>query len=249
MDPVRPGSSRPSLASGNVEEGATAVADPRSVPASPARVCPASAADTDSSAQLAVRSLLEAYSRTGLPPKLEPSSTATPRTDNNAARTSSRSGEGAYADAGVTSSGDGVFAGVAALKQHDALSGVDVEVFTASAQFGAQTELQAGLVRAGVGGSGRGLDANVSAEFLTARANLGIYTDDDCEGANVGAMLTGAGAELTVSRSGWSGTVGLSTSVGFAVSSGERNIDGDEVPERCFKGSLGPLTLGVCTEL
>jgi len=41
-----------------------------------------------------------------------------------------------------------------------------------------------------------------------------------------------------------------SLSSGAGVSSGEdRDIDGDGVRERCFKGSLGPLTLGFCDEL
>jgi hypothetical protein len=55
--------------------------------------------------------------------------------------------------------------------------------------------------------------------------------------------------ETTVAYSGWSATLGASVSLGMAVSSGERNIDGDETPERCFKLSIGPATAGFCTEL
>jgi hypothetical protein len=216
-------------------------------------VCGVSA---DASDELAVRSLLEAYSRPAsrLPAVAGASegpgsSVATARSDNNAARTSSRDEVGAYAQAGYTSNRDGVFAGVAALKHHDPSSGVDAEVASASIQLGAQSELQAGVARFTRSGHGDYFDFNVGADILTARMNGGIHNDDDSQGANLGAMLTGVGIEATVSRSGWSATLGVSASIGGAVSSGDRNIDGDDTPERCFKMSLGPATAGLCTEL
>jgi hypothetical protein len=250
MDPVRSSTNPSNELSKHAAEESTAASSPQ-LQVSQAGVCPVDPlAPSDAVQDQAVRSLLEAYARppVRLPTETSASGSATPRTDNNAARTSTREAPGAYAASGYTQSGDGVFAGVAALKQHDSKSGADVEVFTASAQFGAQNELQAGLARVAGTIPGDHLDVNLSAEVLTARLNGGIYNDDDSYGANLGASLTSAGVEATAAYSGWSGTVGLSASIGAAVSSGDRNIDGDETPERCFKGSVGPLTLGVCTE-
>jgi hypothetical protein len=170
-------------------------------------------------------------------------------TDNNAARTRERQSSGAYADAGFTRTGDGVFAGLAALKTRVADSGAEVEAFSASAQLGAQNELQAGMARIGGSVEGKGLHASVSVEVLTTRVNAGIYNDDDSVGANLGSTATAAGIELTAGGGGWQATVGVAASLGVAVSSGERNVDGDATTERCFKGSIGPLTLGFCSEL
>jgi hypothetical protein len=170
-------------------------------------------------------------------------------TDNNAARTRERQSSGAYADAGFTRTGDGVFAGVAALKTRVAESGAEVEAFSASAQLGAQNELQAGMARIGGSVEGKGLSASVTVDVLTTRANGGIYNDDDSVGANLGATTTFAGIELTAGSRGWQATVGVAASLGVAVSSGDRNTDGDATIERCFKGSIGPLTLGFCSEL
>ena len=250
MDPIKPSSTQSgALSANNTLQGTESSAPPPPpLAASRAADCGASA---DASQELAVRSLLEAYSRPASAPLTVgtgTTSSASPRSDNNAARTSSRDAGGVYAESGHTSNGDGVFAGVAALKHHDSKSGVDVEVFSASAQFGAQTELQAGLARIGASHQGEFLDVNVSAEFLTARANGGIHNDDDSHGANLGLGATGAGVELTLSRSGWSLTGGVAASLGGAVSSGDRNIDGDETPEKCFKLSVGPATVGFCTE-
>ena len=102
-----------------------------------------------------------------------------------------------------------------------------------------------------IGGSveGKGLSASVTVDVLTTRANGGIYNDDDSVGTNLGATTTFAGIELTAGSGGWQATVGVAASLGVAVSSGDRNTDGDATIERCFKGSIGPLTLGFCSEL
>jgi hypothetical protein len=105
------------------------------------------------------------------------------------------------------------------------------------------------MARVGYSGERDGVSFSVAGEVLTARANAGIHNDDGSEGANLGALATGAGVEATVGYSGWSVTAGASISAGVAVSSGERNVDGDDVPERCFKASIGPATLGFCSEL
>jgi len=174
---------------------------------------------------------------------------ATPATDNNAARTRERNSSGFYADAGYTRSGDGVFAGLAARKTADPEGGDELELLSASVQLGAQNELQAGVARAGDSVEYEGIRGSVAVELLTTRINGGIHNDDDSVGANLGAMSTAAGLEVTVAGGGWQLTVGASISSGIAVSSGERNIDGDATVERCFKGSAGTLTLGFCSEL
>jgi hypothetical protein len=165
----------------------------------------------------------------------------------NAGRTSERNSSESYVAAGRTRNGDW-FAGAAALKTRDPETGVEVEVFTGSAQAGSQSELQAGLGRMSVS-AGRDLSLSTTMEAFTARANGGELNDDGSRGANVGIGAVAVGAEATVSYSGWSLTAGAAVSLGFAVSSGERDADGDGSSERCFKGSIGFATLGVCTEL
>jgi hypothetical protein len=172
---------------------------------------------------------------------------ATPPSENNALRTTQRDSAAPYAASGRTSPGD-PWAGAAALKTREPRSGVAAEVFTASAQLGTQTELQVGLARVGLSGAYRGTNLSVAVETISARLNGGTQNDDGSKGANVGAMATGAGIEATVEYSGWAATAGLSISAGVAVSSGDRDADGDGVPERCFKASIGPATLGFCSE-
>jgi hypothetical protein len=87
-------------------------------------------------------------------------------------------------------------------------------------------------------------------DVLTAGLHLGSLNDDGSRGENVGAAATLVGVEVTAEYRGYSFTFGESVSLGAGVSSGEeRDIDGDGIRERCFKGSLGPLTLGFCDEL
>jgi hypothetical protein len=210
--------------------------------AEPAGDC--SARENTATSEQAVRGLVEAFEASSRASLVSPLATAAG--NSNAERTSERTA-GGYLELGMTRSGDS-FAGVAALKGRDADTGLEVEVFTASAQVGRQTELQAGLARVGVATSGEGLHARVTFEALTARASAGTHNDDGSKGANLGAMATGAGAEATLEYSGWSATLGLSASLGAAASSGERDIDGDGVREGCFEASVGPLTLGFCTE-
>lgn len=123
-----------------------------------------------------------------------------------------------------------------------------VQVLSASAQAGAQNEIQAAFARASYR-AGSAVQIAIGVEAFTARAHAGVHNDDGSVGANLGALATAAGIEATLSYSGWSLTAGLSISEGFAVSSGERNADADEIPERCFRMSLGPATLGFCSEL
>lgn len=201
----------------------------------------------------AVRSLVERHTSAAPLPAPAPEQArggATPPSDNNAHRTMQRDSLEPYAASGRTANGDGWFAGAAAVKTRDPRTGLDAELLTGSAQVGKQNELQAGVMRVGFSsGEPSGWTFSASAEAMTVRANAGIHNDDGSHGANLGAIATGAGIEATIGYSGWSVTAGVSLSAGGAASSGERNIDGDDVPERCFKVSYGPTTLGFCSEL
>jgi len=179
-----------------------------------------------------------------LPPSA-PSARA-PEAQNSAQRTTERGGIASYAAAGVTGGArDALYAGVAALKGRDTKTGIEVEVFSTSAQVGGENEAQAGLARLGISGS----CGSVTTEFLTARAHGGAHNDDGSTGINAGALATGAGIEGTLSSAAESVTAGLSLSVGLAGSIGLRDANHDNLPELCVKGSVGFVTLGVCVEL
>ncbi len=186
----------------------------------------------------------------GAPATVAPSVESTAQLDAgvevlvNQHRTTAQSSIAPWADAGLTSSGDAAYAGVAALKGRDASNGIEVEVFTASAQVGGENEAQVGLARVGLSGE-RG---SVTAEFLTARAHGGAHNDDGSVGFNAGAGATGAGIEGTLLLGESSVTAGLSVSVGADVQLGVRDLDADGSIEVCAKVSVGPVTVGFCAE-
>jgi hypothetical protein len=165
-----------------------------------------------------------------------------PAANNNAQRTGEGVGVFSYASAGRTAGGDSLYAGVALIKGHDK-SGADIEVLSASAQVGAQNELQFGFQRVGL--SGGGLTGSV--EAFTLRAHMGAHNDDGSEGANIGVSATAVGLEGTVGGS-TSGTFGVAAGVGFGASSGLRDQDRDGAKEYCVRVSVGPATLGLCVE-
>jgi hypothetical protein len=115
---------------------------------------------------------------------------------------------------------------------------------------GYQFQPEVGASRTTLHASAQGVHLSGSLDLGTAGAHLGLENDDGSHGANVGATATLVGAEVTAEYQGYSFTFGESLSWGAGFSSGgERDIDGDGVPEDCFKGSLGPLTFGFCDEL
>lgn len=175
------------------------------------------------------------------PPSVLPPAASTAH--NNAERTSERLGADLYADAGTTKAGGAVYAGVALVKGHDPKSGANLEILSASAQIGAQSELQVGLQR--ISASRGALTGGV--ETFTARANAGIYNDDGSTGLNVGFGATAIGFEGTVGSTN-SLTYGVAASAGAAGSVGVRDIDHDGKTELCGRVSWGPVTLGACVE-
>ncbi|MBN1962362.1 MAG: hypothetical protein JW841_15625 [Deltaproteobacteria bacterium] len=167
-------------------------------------------------------------------------------TFNNAARTSSNPTPEPYADAGVTSTGDGVFAGAAAIKGRDQRTGIETEVFTISGRLGGENEVQAGMGRIGVS-SDDGMN-NATMEVFTARAAGGAHNNDGSTGINAELMGTVIGAQGTASYEGNSITGGLSFSAGAGGSIGLRNADQDDSTEVCGSVSVMFFTLGTCIE-
>jgi hypothetical protein len=167
-------------------------------------------------------------------------------TDTNNQRTSARSGPAPYADAGVTSSGDSVFAGAAAIKGRDPNTGIEAEIFTISGQVGAQNEVQVGMAR--VGASSDDGRQSIGMDVFTARAMVGIHNPDGSVGLNAGAMATAIGVEGTANYSGNSITGGLSLSAGAEGHIGIRDSDGDGSSELSVRVSVMFFTIGFAIE-
>ncbi len=190
----------------------------------------------------AVGKLVSAVTR---PPSVLPPPAAGPpasAANNNAQRTTERK-LAPYVDAGVTAAGDSLFAGAALLKGRDPKSGGEVEVLSASAQIGAQTEVQLGFQR--VAGTHGPLSGGV--ETFSAKASVGIHNDDGSTGFNVGAGATAVGFEGSVGGASRL-TNGVAAGVGGGVSVGVRDVDGDDNRELCARVSIGPVTVGACLE-
>lgn len=189
----------------------------------------------------AVKKLVGAVS----PPLVLPSMSAA---HNNAQRTSELNGIAPYANAGFTGAGDALYAGAALLKGHDAKSGLDVEVLSASTQLRipgrhGQEEHQVALVRVGHSSA----NGSASVEIATARINGGTHNDDGSEGFNFGIGASALAVEATAGSVN-SFTYGVAASVGGGASTGLRDLDGDGQQELCVKVSYGPVTVGACVE-
>jgi hypothetical protein len=165
-----------------------------------------------------------------------------PAANNNAQRTEERLGVAPYSSAGRTAAGDSVYAGAALLKGRDG-SGAPIEVLSASAQLGAQSEVQVGLQR--VAGTRGALTGSV--ETFTLRGNVGIHNDDGSVGLNIGASATAVGFEGTAGHAN-SVTYGVGAGIGAGASIGARDVDHDGKTELCARLSFGPVTVGACVE-
>jgi len=130
-------------------------------------------------------------------------------------------------------------------KAGDKKEGAALRVLSASARAGCEVEAKGEVAH----GSYTAPFAKVEAELLSARAAIGAMNDDGSVGVNATLMATAAAAEGTLQYSGWSVTLGASLSMGAAVSDGIRDIDRDGSPEQCRRLSIGPVTVGFCTEL
>lgn len=163
-------------------------------------------------------------------------------TDTNAQRTSARA-EGAYAEAGRTSSGDAAYAGAALVKGRSPNGSTEVDGLSISAQVGLQSEAQAGVMRAsGAAASG----GSWGAEGMTARASVGIHNPDGTHGVNAGATATAASIEGTTPMllgGHVALTGGLSLGFGGAGSAGYRGADGHH--EVRVRAEVGPYIAGL----
>jgi hypothetical protein len=151
-----------------------------------------------------------------------------------------------YAHAGVTTSGDSVYAAAAAIKGRDARTGIETEIFSVSGQVGGENEVQAGMARIGVSSDSGTHSATM--DIFTARASGGAHNADGSTGINAGAMATVVGIEGTTGYSGNSITGGLSFSAGAEGSIGVRDADGDGSSDLCARVSVMFFTLGACVE-
>jgi hypothetical protein len=113
-----------------------------------------------------------------------------------------------------------------------------------------QLDVQVGLPRFERHDAFGELHVTTNIDLYNASAHLGSLNEDGSHGENIGAGVNRLNGELTLDYKGWSLSVGVGSSVGGSISSGEgRDLDGDGIPERCFKMTLGPYTLGECDEL
>lgn len=115
---------------------------------------------------------------------------------------------------------------------------------------GGQLDFQTGLPQLVDRGALGKLQVTAKGDLLNASAHAGVSNEDGSHGANVGAGANLVNGEVTLDYQGWSFSLGLGLSLGGSIATGDgRDLDGDGVPERCFKMTLGPLTLGECDEL
>jgi len=113
-----------------------------------------------------------------------------------------------------------------------------------------QLDFQTGIPQLADHGTLGNLHVTAKGDLLNASAHLGVLNEDGSHGANGGASANLVNGEVTLDYKGWSFSLGLGVSLGGSLASGGgRDLDADGVPERCFKMTLGPLTLGECDEL
>ncbi|MEP7052084.1 MAG: hypothetical protein ABJB12_17095 [Pseudomonadota bacterium] len=113
-----------------------------------------------------------------------------------------------------------------------------------------QLDVRAGLPRLESHATLGNLHLSANVDLLNASAHLGSLNEDGSHGENIGAAANLVNGELTLDYKGWSLSLGVGSSLGGSFASGEgRDLDADGVPERCFKMTLGPFTVGECDEL
>ena len=180
-----------------------------------------------------------------LAPRAESSSDATSKagTVESASSTQGESGvRGPSAE--VHAEQSDLYAGAFALRGHDR-SGLDIEVFSASAHAG-QREFatQAGMARMG----GSGGDVQLSGEVFTAQAHATYDNPDGSTGFGASAGYTVVGGEITFRRGADSLTLGASTGVTMGAAGGVRDVDQDGQPEYCGRVDFGAGSVGLCIE-
>lgn len=164
-------------------------------------------------------------------------------TDTNAQRTMARK-PGPYADAGVTSSHDSVYGGVALVKGKKGQGAADL--FSVSGQLGAQTEVQAGMGRVHLDLTKSG-SVQGDMEVFTAHAAAGIHNEDGSTGVNesIGADIVKFGIAGHVEGA----EVHVAGSIGVGLPSvhiGTRDPDHDGRKDLCAGAGIGPVEVSAC---
>lgn len=160
-----------------------------------------------------------------------------------------------YCEARSLPNGD-LTAGVAALKGHDARSGIDIEVFSVSGETGpAVNGAQVAMARMGISGEPGWhpelVDkAAASFEVFTAHAAIGTENPDGSRGFGVsaGAAIVGGEVSGSVLHGAVSGSIGASAGVTLEASIGVRDADKDGRPELCGRLGVVVVTGDLCLE-
>jgi hypothetical protein len=161
-------------------------------------------------------------------------------------RTTSEAGvRGPHAEAHARD-GD-IYAGAFALGGHDAASGLDIEVFSASIYQGAdERAVQVGMAR--IGGSTDDGHFGARGEVFSAQARAGIHNPDGSTGLGASTGVTVVGAEVTGTLGPVSLTAGASVGAIVGGSLGVRDGDGDGKTEVCGRVEFGVGAVGLCVE-
>jgi hypothetical protein len=149
---------------------------------------------------------------------------------------------------GPSSTRDSIRATAALARGRDPNTAIDVELFGASAEAGA--ELEARIAAAHIRASTDEGESFLGIDVFSAAAAAGIHNPDGSFGWNMGAMAVAVGVEGTLRLgSASSMTAGGAIGVGLEASVGLRDVDGDREPEVCMRAVVAGWTLGVCAEI
>lgn len=152
--------------------------------------------------------------------------------------------QGPHADAYAQS--DDLYAGAFVLKGRDQ-SGVEVEVFSASAHRDAREEvLQAGMAR--IGGSTDDQHFSARGEAFTAQFRVSVDNVDGSTGMGASIGATVVGGEVTGTLGPISLTGGTSVGLTYGAAVGLRDSDKDGKTEYCGRLDFGVGSAGVCVE-
>jgi hypothetical protein len=176
----------------------------------------------------------------------KPLAPAKPPTNSNQERTLATRPK-VYAEAGKTSSGDAVYAGVALLKGRDKQGAA--EVFSASGQVGAQNEVQVGMGRVTLMSKDEKTSARL--QVFSARAAAGIHNEDGSAGWNGSVSASAVSADVTTHVGDVELHVGASLDgeeAGPGVSShyGLRDPDHDGRYDVCVGVEASGVEVGLC---
>src|SRR5262249_39011166 len=119
----------------------------------------------------------------------------------------------------------------------------DVELASASVQFGLQNEAQFGMGRLGIQATPT---TRATVETFTGRVAAGIHNPDGSTGLNasIGAAAMSVGASYEKGEVAAAASVGVGVGVGGSVGFKEGVNGGD--PRLCVSAPIGPVTAGGC---